>query len=254
MAEELLGTPLDALHGAQTPDDVMAALMQEMQRREAEAQARAGAQPPRAPRKRSAKAQAREAAQQARQQAQAEGATQSVREVYRRLASALHPDREPDAAERARKTALMQRVNQAYEQGDLLQLLELQMAAEQIDPTRLAGVSDDKLQHYLHVLKEQSRGLELELQALLQPLLAKLPLYHPGSLTPEVVLARLKMDARDLRQACDELEDDLKDFQDLRALKAWIKEHRKAEAAGGGFDPVEMLLARGFGGAGGRRR
>ena len=38
----------------------------------------------------------------------------SIREVYRKLVSALHPDREPDPQERARKTALMQRVNQAY--------------------------------------------------------------------------------------------------------------------------------------------
>ncbi len=37
-------------------------------------------------------------------------ASQSVRDVFRRLAGALHPDREPDAGERARKTALMQRV------------------------------------------------------------------------------------------------------------------------------------------------
>jgi hypothetical protein len=31
--------------------------------------------------------------------------SQSIRAVYRKLASALHPDREPDAAERDRKTS-----------------------------------------------------------------------------------------------------------------------------------------------------
>ena len=51
-------------------------------------------------------------------------ASQSVRDVYRKLVSALHPDREADGAERERKTALMQRANQAYERNDLLELLD----------------------------------------------------------------------------------------------------------------------------------
>ncbi len=40
-------------------------------------------------------------------------ASLSVREIFRKLASALHPDREADAAERERKTVLMKRVSQA---------------------------------------------------------------------------------------------------------------------------------------------
>ena len=50
--------------------------------------------------------------------------SQSIREVYRKLAGALHPDRESDPQERERKTALMQRVNQAYAKNNLLQLLD----------------------------------------------------------------------------------------------------------------------------------
>ncbi|WP_449371513.1 J domain-containing protein, partial [Thiomonas sp.] len=41
----------------------------------------------------------------------------SLRAIYRKLASALHPDREPDPAERARKTALLQRANTAHQNG-----------------------------------------------------------------------------------------------------------------------------------------
>jgi len=64
----------------------------------------------------------------------AQGGTRAVREVFRKLASELHPDRETDPAEHARKTELMQRVNQTYKAGDLLALLELQLSIEQIDP------------------------------------------------------------------------------------------------------------------------
>ena len=60
----------------------------------------------------------------------------AVREIFRKLASALHPDRETDPGERARKTALMQRANVAYAANDLLGLLELQFEVDQIDASR----------------------------------------------------------------------------------------------------------------------
>jgi hypothetical protein len=92
-------------------------------------------------------------------------ATESVREIYRKLVSALHPDRETDAAERKRKTALMQRANQAYERHDLLELLALQIEIEQIDAAALAEMPEARLAHYNEVLKEQMQALENELQA-----------------------------------------------------------------------------------------
>ncbi len=82
--------------------------------------------PERPPRKKSAKAIAREALREQTVQ----GGTRAVREVFRKLVSELHPDREADPVERARKTELMQRVNQAYKAGDLLTLLELQLSIE----------------------------------------------------------------------------------------------------------------------------
>jgi hypothetical protein len=86
-----------------------------------------------AKRKPSAAAPAREE----RHAVEADQLKQSVRDIFRKLTSQLHPDREPDAAERARKTALMQRVNVAYAANDLLALLELQLEVEQIDQAEL---------------------------------------------------------------------------------------------------------------------
>src|SRR5690606_20305824 len=87
-------------------------------------------------------------------------ASVSVREVYRKLVSALHPDREIDAAERKRKTRLMQRANQAYERNDLLELLALQIETEQIDAAALASVPEERLKHYNQVLLDQARVLD----------------------------------------------------------------------------------------------
>jgi hypothetical protein len=75
-------------------------------------------------------------------------AGQSLREVFRRLACALHPDREGDAEERARRTTLMQQANQAYEANDLMTLLRLQVEADQLDPERLAVVPQARLRGY----------------------------------------------------------------------------------------------------------
>ena len=92
-----------------------------------------------------------------------------MREVFRKLVSELHPDRETDPVEYARKTEAMQRVNQAYKAGDLLALLEMQLRIEQIDPAALAGLAEERLRHYIHVLEEQSRRLRDELAEFVAP-------------------------------------------------------------------------------------
>jgi hypothetical protein len=105
----------------------------------------------------------REAAAEARRAEEAQGARLSVREVYRKLASSLHPDRESDPIERARKTTLMQEINRAYQANDLLTLLRLQMEVEQIDPAKLAALPAQRLAHYNEVLREQLRTLQAEI-------------------------------------------------------------------------------------------
>ncbi len=87
----------------------------------------------------------------------------SVRSVYMDLVKAFHPDREPDETEKTRKTAIMQRVISAYENNDLLGLLQLQLELERIEPEHLDTIADEKLLHYNKVLKNQVRDLEQEI-------------------------------------------------------------------------------------------
>jgi len=149
----------------------------------------------------------------------AEGGTRAVREVFRRLASELHPDREPDAAERQRKTELMKQVNVAYKASDLLGLLELQLSIEQIDQSALAGLAEDRLKHYCHVLEEQSDALKQELAELIAPFTMAMTEDTPAKLTPGVVLQSLEMDIRDLKAMLKDVELMLTCFQDIRHLK-----------------------------------
>lgn len=147
----------------------------------------------------------------------------SLREVYRKLASSLHPDRETDAAERERKTALMQRVNQAYEKKDLLKLLELQLELEHIDQATINNIGESRLQHYNKILKEQLGELDVELmhvqgrfceQFNLPPFAAPTPKAAERSLSDEI--ARLK---RFLRI----LEADALLCQDIKKVKANVR-------------------------------
>ena len=92
--------------------------------------------------------------------------SQTVREVYRKLAAALHPDRVAPGAtleERQRSTDLMQRANSAYEAGDLLALLTLQLQIEQVDIAHAAGIAAAQVKHFNKVLAEQLRELEAEI-------------------------------------------------------------------------------------------
>ena len=105
----------------------------------------------------------KQAAKEEKKQAESVSQYKSVRAVYMDLVKAFHPDLEPDEAEKMRKTAILQRVTQAYEDNDLLALLQLQLELERIDPTHLDNIADSQLTHYNKVLKNQVRELEEEL-------------------------------------------------------------------------------------------
>ena len=170
--------------------------------------------------------QRKPSAKERKAQEEAQQASQSVREVYRKLASSLHPDREPDPAERVRKTALMQRANQAYADSKLLDLLQLQLEAEQIDAAHLARVNEERLQHYNRVLTAQYQQLQAEMQALR----ARLHAPPPASSKPAALLKALSAHLQHLRQHNLHLQRTMRALHDdPQLLKAWIKEQRRQQ-------------------------
>lgn len=234
MAREVFGVELDEAQEAQSPQDLARRIAEQMQA--------AQAQPPASGkgRRKSAKAAAAEAA---REQA-AQGASRAIREVFRRLASELHPDREPDLPERMRKTALMQRANVAYAEGDLLTLLELQLSLEQIDAHALAGLAQERLAHYNHVLEEQVQRLQEELSDLTQPFGMLLGARPGRQLTPDAVLRALDEDVRGLRATVEGLEGDLLALRDIKVLKQMLRDYRIGQDDVDEIDVfAEMLLA-----------
>lgn len=118
--------------------------------------------------------QVREQAKLKRQQdkqAQAEKlVNQSLKTVYLKIASIIHPDREPDESKKAEKTELLQRANEAYEQEDLFFLLKLQLEVEQSKNGSSKGLSTEQVKFYQQALEAQSQALKQQIQELIDSL------------------------------------------------------------------------------------
>jgi hypothetical protein len=173
-------------------------------------------------RKKSAKVFAREA----RLRTEEQDVSQSIREVFRKLASALHSDREQDPVEHQRKTALMQKVNVAYGNRDLLQLLELQLELEQIDQHAMNAVSEDRLTRYNKVLAEQSADLQQEIDRIASSFKARYDLSAGDAVSPAMVMAFFQADIKGIQQNTAALKKDIAACQDIKSLKRLLKAYR----------------------------
>ena len=188
------------------------------------------ATPPPPQRKKTAKQLAKEA----KDAEEAANVSKSIQAVYRQLTSALHPDREPDPVERERKTELMQQVTVAYGNKDLLKLLELQLAVEQIDQTKLNNIAADRLRHYNKILSDQLRELQEEVFLKEDQIRMMLHLAPFEPLSPKRLVMMVREDVRTMQDGITRIQRDLRAFQDVKQLKAWLKGYRIPEPD---FDP-----------------
>lgn len=248
--EQALGQPIEKPSQYQTPDEMLAAGMRQWQRQQqADDDRKAAKRAARKAHKKSVAADKGEVPVAALREADAKSA---IRTLFRQLASALHPDREPDEVERLRKTALMSEVNAAYEKNDLVTLMRLQIRLVQTGPTdaenkglqqgsdqaatnevssgRASGgqygtrLSDDKLMALALLLKEQVSALEDDLDQLQYRLSRELCVpVRAGDDEAELTQALQRMQA-DQRQGAEHLAADLRRVQNDAELKRWLKE------------------------------
>lgn len=164
----------------------------------------------------------RQRAAQARERVDQQQLSRSLRAVYRQLVVALHPDLEPDPRERERKTELMQRVNAAYSQKNLLQLLELQLELEHIGQSDIDNIGEDRLKHYNKILKQQLTELDEEIREIEHAYRLRLDMAPFSAVTPDIVMHHFAADLASLRRGIRELGRDLRVFADVRMLKMWL--------------------------------
>lgn len=111
--------------------------------------------------------------QEAKQDAEEKAQLKSLKGIYYSLAKVLHPDTATDPEETIRKDELMKRVTVAYSKKDLSTLLQLEMEWLQVESDHISKLSDEKLDLYNGVLKEQIENLKMELD-----MLPAHPCYH----------------------------------------------------------------------------
>ncbi len=223
MLEDMLGMPIEEDLDLRDPESVMRLMAEKAQEAKGLHEA---AQELNAAKSANKKKSAKQLAKEEKLAEDAKKVSQSIREVYRKLASELHPDREPDEAERQRKTDLMQRVNVAYDKQDLLALLELQLEIEQIDQHAIAAISEEKLKHYNQILREQAQELEMEIAGTEFRIHMQYPNLDDGPLYPEALLEELDQEISGLQSASQMLEHDLNSFEEIKNLKAFLKSYR----------------------------
>jgi len=216
LAEQMTGLDLGDEDGIESQADLFARMQQSLHDRAAAEDA-----------ERSAKESRRKSRAQQRREAEAQQASQSLREIYRKLASALHPDREPDARQREEKTALMQRVNQAYANNDLLALLELQIRIEQIDESHIANASAERLKHFNKVLAEQLAELKAEIDHVEMGFCMEFGLTPGRTINPHRLGDLLEQTRRQWRAELSEQQGELRMLADVAATKRWLKLQRE---------------------------
>ena len=224
--EEALGQPIEKPDQYQTPEEMMQAGMRQWQRQQEADEQRKAAK--RAARKAQKQAQKKSAAADKGELPPAmlreADAKSAIRTVFRQLASALHPDREPDEQERLRKTALMSEVNAAYEKNDLTTLLRLQMQVTQGSPQSTPRMADDKLMAMSVLLKEQVSALEDDLDQLQSRLSRELCVPVRADADEAVMAQSLQRLQADQRHITESLASDLHRIQNDAELKRWLKE------------------------------
>lgn len=152
--------------------------------------------------------------------------TKSVRSVYMDLVKAFHPDREKDEAEKERKTDIMQRVTQAYQENDLMKLLKLQMELDRIDQEHLETLADEQLMYYNKVLKQQLQDLEGQKFEITEELgsMVDIAPYRINSF--ESVVFAFNRQVNDLKKHVKTVKNELRFWADPPSVKMFLKTYQ----------------------------
>jgi archaellum component FlaC len=223
MFKDMLDVDLEDDLDLSSPEALFAKIAKQMQQQQEQ---KFNQEKPPQPKK-SAKALAKEAAQK---QAEQE-VSMSIKAVYRQLVTTLHPDKEQDPQERERKTSLMQRVNVAYNEKDLLSLLELQLEVEQINQATINSMPEERINHYNRVLTDQVFELKQEILGIKQAMcfqfstLAKFNNFMDKLFTPNRIINELAHEILEIKEVVKQIDTDLILFSDIKNIKDFLKSH-----------------------------
>lgn len=154
---------------------------------------------------------------------EAQNINKATRSIYTDLVKAYHPDREPDEAERERKTEIMKQITQAYEKNDLFELLRLKISLQSID-INAWKMADEQLKYYNKLLKEQLIELEREHWELYNK--ANGPsgnLFQRFGLDNDTTKTRIKREMTRIKNNIKSIENDINMLRMKENMRAFLK-------------------------------
>ncbi len=239
MFEEMMGVEIDDNVDVSSPENFQAALQEKLA--EQKEQERLAEE-----KRRKRKKTPRQLAKEARIEQEEQNISKSIQEVYRKLAAALHPDLETDLEEKERKTKLMQQVNVAYKEKNLLRLLELQLELEHIDQDHLNGLAEEKIQHFNKILQNQLKELEEEIHLIEYQAQTASGCMVFGHLQPEQIIRKLDDDIIDVKDDIARIKANFEEFSSDQTLKAFLKTYKIPKTRDSDFDFNSLFMAGAF--------
>lgn len=245
--EAMFGIKVDADADVSTPEKMRHYVEEKMARQEAQQQeARAkredGPKKPLTQKQLLAEEKRRE--KEAKRKEEEKKVTRSVRDVYMDLVKAFHPDRTPDEAEKIRHTAIMKEITAAYEENDLLRLLQLQMEFERIDAEHLGTLAEDRLKLFNKVLRTQVTELDSQLWELKSDL-AMMAQKSPYMINSVKQLdSWLMHDIYAVKKGVREIKDELRLLDQPVTLRRWLKSYRIPKGKGADLEDLLGSMVR----------
>jgi hypothetical protein len=156
-----------------------------------------------------------------------EARNKNIGNIYKQLVKVLHPDLEQDEAIRPLKEELMKQLSVAYKNNDLHGLLKLELEWINMEGNNIQQITNDKLNIYNEVLKEQVQELEQELSIIvLNPRYEPIMQYYMIQSARMPDLARKKRDREEILQTLVVTVENLKGNDPLKEIKALINMHK----------------------------
>lgn len=147
----------------------------------------------------------------------------SIRDAYKKLVSSLHPDKEHNNFKRNRKTEIMKLVNEAYEKGKVLELLEFQIKFKQTNQSHLASLNTEHLQQYIEALEKQLIHLNSQIKKATDDFTTEFSFSAFEKIKPNNLLPMLKRDILECKTVVKIIQKEIKIASDIKKLKIWLK-------------------------------
>ncbi len=219
MLENMFGVEMDENQKFESPEELFEHLKGKLDEKQAQHQEKKGKR----------KKTPAQLAKEERIREEAKNITRASRTIYTELVKALHPDREPDEAEKRRKTEIMHRVTEAYEQNDLFELLRLRIEFLTRGKGEGDQLADDHLKYFNKILKEQVDELSNELFQVKGGFdLLGNNLYYRFCGNAKEMDAKFKRETGRIKKMIKSLDEDLQLMEDPAYVRSFLKSYFEA--------------------------